>query len=104
VVNFSAQTDPLDNHIVYQVSVDDVPMSGHAQFPYLDPAPPTLVVWDPREAPVLQLSRMVSYTFAARVAPGVHVVRVRFAGCCSAVPNPSGSNLVRAANLTLFYR
>jgi hypothetical protein len=47
---------------------------------------------------------MVSYTFAARVAPGVHVVRVRFAGCCSAVPNPSGSNLVRAANLTLFYR
>jgi len=33
VVHFSAQADPLDNHIVFQASIDDVPMEGHAQFP-----------------------------------------------------------------------
>jgi hypothetical protein len=85
--------------MIYQVSIDDVPMAGHAQFPYLSPAPPTPVVWDPEETN-LNVSRMVAYNFVARVAPGVHVVRVRFAGCCGASP---GSSVVRAAVLTLEY-
>jgi hypothetical protein len=99
MAHFSAQADPLDNHIMFQVSIDDVPMLGHTQFPYLVPAPPTLVVWDPEETN-FNLSRMLAYNFVARVTPGVHVVRVRFAGCCSANP---GSAVVRAAVLTLEY-
>jgi hypothetical protein len=84
--------------MMFQVSIDDVPMQGHALFPYLAPAPTTLVVWDPEEVD-LNLSRMVAYNFFARVSNGVHTVRVRFASCCGV-----GSNdLVRAAVLTLQY-
>lgn len=102
LAQFSAQADPLDNHIVFQVSVDDVPMAGHAIFPYLASAPATPVVWDPKESATLSLSRMVAYNFVAPVTRGVHTVRVRFAGCCSTTP--SSSNLVRAAVLTLQYQ
>ena len=99
IAHFSAQADSFDNHMIFQVTVDDVPMQGHAQFPYLVPAPATPVVWDPEETN-LNVSRMVAYNFVARVAPGVHVVKVKFAGCCGAVGT---STLVRAAVLTLEY-
>ena len=99
LVNFSAQADPQDNHIVFQASIDDIPMEGQTQFPYLTPAPATPVVWDPEETN-LNVSRMVSYTFFARVPLGVHTVRIRFAGCCSPTP---GSGLVRAAVMSVHY-
>ena len=99
LVHFSAQADPQDNFAVFQASIDDVPMEGHTQFPYLTPAPATPVVFDPEETN-LNASRMVSYTFLSRVDRGAHTVRIRFAGCCS--PNP-GSGLVRAAVMSVNY-
>ena len=99
VVHFSAQADPLDNFIVFQASIDDIPMQGHAQFPYLAAAPTTPVVFDPEETN-LNISRMVSYTFFARVGPGAHTVRIRFAGCCSPIGNGA---LVRAAVMSVHY-
>jgi len=99
LVHFSAQVDPQDNHIVFQASIDDVPMEGHAQFPYLTPAPSTPVVWDPEETN-LNVSRMVAYTFFAHVERGAHTVRIRFAGCCSPTP---GSGVVRAAVMSVNY-
>ena len=97
IAHFSAQANPLDNSIVFQVSIDDVPMAGHTQFaPFATP-----VVVEPEETN-LNLPRMVAYDFVARVDPGIHTVRVRFAGCCSA-NNPSNSGLARAAVLTLQY-
>jgi len=101
VVHFSAQADPLDNAIVFQASIDDTPMEGHVQFPYLSPAPATPVVFDPEETN-LNLSRMVAYTFFLRVGPGVHTMRIRFAGCCSANPD-ARSGLVRAAVMSVHY-
>jgi len=100
-VTFSAQADPQDNFIVFQASVNNVPMSGHAQFPYLTPAPATPVVFDPEETN-LNVSRMVSYTFFAQVGPGTHTVRIRFAGCCSLVPG-GNSAFIRAAAMSIRY-
>lgn len=104
VVHFSTQADPLDNFIVFQASIDNVPMSGHAQFPYLSPAPTTPVVFDPEETN-LNVSRILSYTFVATVGPGVHTVRIRFAGCCSAVvPVPVlNSAIVRNAVMAISF-
>ena len=99
VVHFSAEANPLDNFIVFQASIDDVPMQGQTQFPYLSPAPGTPVVFDPEETN-LNAARMVSYTFFAKVSKGAHTVRIRFAGCCS--PNP-GSGLVLAAVMSVHY-
>jgi hypothetical protein len=101
VVHFSTQADPQDNAIVFQASIDNVPMSGHAQFPYLTPAPATPVVWDPEETN-FNLSRMLSYTFTVAVTPGTHTIRIRFAGCCSEVPS-GNSALVRNAVMTVHY-
>jgi hypothetical protein len=98
-VTFSGQVDPQDNHIVFQASIDNVPMQGHAQFPYLTPAPTTPVVWDPEETN-LNVSRMVSYTFFAEVGPGDHTVRIRFAGCCSIIGN---SAIIRSAVMSVRY-
>ena len=98
IAHFSAQADPQDNHILFQVSIDDVPMEGHAQFPYLASFPTTPVVWDPEETN-LNLSRMIAFNFFARVTGGVHTVRVRLASCCGGLSTP----IVRAAVLTLQY-
>ncbi|MBS1787624.1 MAG: hypothetical protein JST85_07880 [Acidobacteria bacterium] len=99
LVHFSAQANPLDNFVVFQASIDDMPMEGHIQFPYLSPAPTTPVVFDPEETN-LNASRMVAYTFFLKVRPGVHTVRIRFAGCCSINP---GSGVVRAAVMSVHY-
>ena len=101
VVHFSTQADPQDNAIVFQASIDNVPMSGHAQFPYLTPAPATLVVWDPEETN-LNVSRMRSYTFVATVGPGQHTVRIKFAGCCSGMP-VGNSGVVRSAVMAVHH-
>jgi hypothetical protein len=84
LAHFSVQgrpQDPLDvssSFMLFQVSIDDVPMLGHTQF---NPAFNTLVVWDADEGRRFY-SRTLAYNFVARVTPGVHVVRVRFTGCC----------------------
>lgn len=96
VVHSSAQADPQDNFVVFQASIDDIPMEGHIQFPYLSTAPATPVVFDPEETS-LNASRMVAYTFFLKVRPGVHIVRIRFAGCCSANPG-GGSGVARPAH------
>jgi hypothetical protein len=101
VVHFSAMADPIDNHVVFQASLNNVPMSGHAQFPYLVGAPTVPVVWDPREHPTAGLSRMVSYTFTAPVSPGLHTIRIRFAGCCSA--SGVSQAIVRNAVMSIHY-
>ena len=100
VVHFSAQADPQDNFVVFQASIDDIPMEGHAQFPYISPAPETPVVFDPEETN-LNVSRMVSYTFFAKVGHGTHTVRIRFAGCCSS--NSGNGAVVRAATMSVNY-
>ena len=101
LVHFSAQADPRDNHIVFQASIDDIPMEGHAQFPYFTPAPAAPVVWDPEETN-LNVARMVSYTFFMKVGLGTHTVRIRFAGCCSPTPGAT-SGFVRAAVMSVNY-
>jgi hypothetical protein len=100
IAHFSAMGDPLDNHVVFQVRVDGVPMQGHLSgFGNI----PTPVVADPEETD-MNLPRMVSYNFFAEVQPGVHTVDVVFAGCCSAAP-PPGVTVAQAGSpvLTLEY-
>lgn len=82
VAAFSAMARPLDNHIVFQVRVDGIPMQGHLGG---IGGLPTPVVVDPTEANTAS-QRMVAYNFFAPVRPGVHRVEVLFAGCCSADP------------------
>jgi hypothetical protein len=84
IAHFSAMGDPLDNHVVFQVRVDGVPMQGHLSG-FVGIATP--VVADPEETD-MNLPRMVAYNFFAQVQPGVHSVDVLFAGCCSAAPPP----------------
>jgi hypothetical protein len=96
VVTFSTQADPQDNHIVFQASIDNVPMLGHGTFLGL----PTPVVVDPEETN-LNNTRMLSYTFFAHVGPGVHTLRIRAASCCTS--NPTGGLVIRAATAIVRY-
>ena len=95
IVTFSTQAAPQDNSIVFQASIDDVPMEGHGASFY-----PTPIVWDPEETN-LNLSRMLSYTFFASVTPGAHTVRIKVAGCCSA--NPTTTVVANAGTIVVRY-
>jgi len=111
-LTFSAQVDPGDNYGVYQASIDNVPMSGHAllsEFPFGQTTP---VIFDAvNQVTYLTLdgyrflnsanSRFVSYTFLASVMPGTHTMRIRVAGCCSPVPVGNSPVFVRAATASL---
>jgi len=94
VVHFSVQADPQDNFIVFQASLDNVPMAGHGQFLFATP-----VVADPEETN-LNNTRMLSDTFFAPVTAGRHVIRIRVASCCSINP---GGLLIRGASLVAQY-
>lgn len=94
-VTFSTQADPQDNAIVFQASIDNVPMMGHGVSFF-----PTPVVSDPEETN-LNLSRMLSYTFFASVQPGTHTVRIKIASCCTS--NPTGVLAVRGATIVIRY-
>ena len=100
VAHFSAMAHLADNHIVFQVRVDDVPMQGH------DPdlfGTGTSAVSDPNQTDAFyDVPRMVAYNFFQQVGTGVHTVEVLFAGCCSA-SSGIGAGLVSAAVLTLEY-
>lgn len=105
MAHFSAEARPLDNWVVFQVTVDGAPMQGHAAL--LAGLPP--VVFDPDETQLgdsfngIGPYRMVAYDFFANVRPGPHRIQVWFAGCCSANINGSGAH-VQSPVLTLEYR
>ena len=107
-VTFSAQTDFGDNYGVYQASIDNVPMSGHALMTEYGLTTPvvfnavnqaTYLPRDPYRFFNSATSQMVSYTFFAPVGPGVHTIRIRVAGCCSPVPGGSSPVFVRSATM-----
>src|SRR5688500_5214801 len=75
VAYFSAVVKPLDNYVVFQVSVDGVPMHGHGRF-YTDPNTPVVVEM---EETGLNQARMIAHQFFLGVNPGVHTVRVSVA-------------------------
>jgi hypothetical protein len=102
VVHFSAVVEPQDNHVMFQVRVDGVPMQGHAIFPYSVPTVQAPVVWDPEETDK-NLTRMVAYSFFAEVGGGTHSVEVLFAGCCGMTFGTNVISLVRNSVVTLEY-
>jgi hypothetical protein len=102
IVHFSALVEPQDNHVMFQVRVDGVPMAGHAIFPYSVPTVQAPVVWDPEETDK-NLTRMVAYNFFDSIAPGTHRVEVLFSGCCGLTGGVNVISLVRNAVMTLQY-
>jgi hypothetical protein len=81
LATFSAVVRPTDNYMVFQVTVDGVPMRGHT---VTVPLPLTPVVIETEETD-LNLQRMISHQFFLNVSPGVHTVTVNVA---------AGSNFV----------
>jgi hypothetical protein len=75
IAYFSAIVGPSDNYVVFQVTLDGVPMNGHT-VSYANPSTP--VVIEPEETD-LNLPRMVAHQFFMKVDPGVHTVRVSVA-------------------------
>ncbi|MBK6865413.1 MAG: hypothetical protein IPG91_18835 [Ideonella sp.] len=99
LINFSAVALPQDNHMMFQVLVDGVPVPGQGEFASVPGVP---VVYDPEESDQNN-GRMVAHTFVAPVNPGARLVELRFAGCCSASP-ANNSGVVRSATLSVQYR
>jgi hypothetical protein len=97
VASFSAEARPLDNHIVYQVRIDGVPMKGHLPS-FVGVATP--VIADAEETD-LNLERIISHDFFALVAPGTHRVEVYFAGCCSGAPPKNSIYAYSGANVLM---
>ena len=81
LATFSAVVRPTDNYMVFQVTLDGVPMLGHT---VTYPHPFTPVVIETEETDLNQ-PRMVSHQFFLKVVPGVHTVAVNVA---------AGSNIV----------
>lgn len=88
VAHFSAEAQPQDNWVVFQVRVDGKPMEGHAAglAGIAEPA-----VFDPDESTSIGPYRLVGHDFFALVEPGDHLVEVLWAGCCSNNPLGSGA-------------
>ena len=81
IAHLSVEVAPLDNHVMFQVLVDGMPMYGHGIFPYSVPTVLAPVVWDPEETDK-NVNRMVAFNFFMPVERGSHLVEVRWAGCC----------------------
>lgn len=83
VAHFSTVARVIDNYIVFQVTVDGVPMQGHN----LGGAPliPIPIVQETKFASDSAVDKMVAYNFFAEVEPGHHRIEVRVGG---------GSNIV----------
>jgi hypothetical protein len=75
VASFSAVVRPSDNYLVFQVTLDGVPMHGHSRF-YVQPSTPVVIEMEETD---LNVPRMVAHQFFLRVDPGVHTVRVSVA-------------------------
>jgi len=95
VVHFSAMptasSTNVDDYVLFQVTVDGVPMIGHFPEPFLIPNPAVAVTPDVD-------TEMSAYNFFAPVTGGSHTVEVHFAGCCG-----GGGATVFAPVLTLEY-
>jgi hypothetical protein len=100
VVNFSTMAIPRDDHVVFQVRVDGVPMEGHLSG-FAGFATP--VVADPEETDK-NLPRMTAYTFFQEVSPGPHRVQVFFAGCCDVAPPAAPLAYAGSPVLAIHYR
>jgi hypothetical protein len=94
-VTFSTEATPEDNSIIFQASIDNIPMNGHGASVYSTP-----IVWDPEETDK-NLPRMLSYTFFASLTPGAHTVRIRVASCCTS--NPTGTVVINAGTVVVRY-
>lgn len=113
VAHFSAQVSTGDNTVVFQASIDDEPMEGHTLYPeeLRSPQLTIPVVIDrgtifrvfPEPQVLIPVPTMASYNFFKIVKPGSHTVRIKWAGCCSSVPNSVSAEAL-AAILTLEYR
>lgn len=125
VVQLSAYVQPADNHAVFQVTLDGVPMQGHAaSFPGTDVTIPmisepvhNLPKWVTEMAPKRDprppgypgrenyhdVPRTVGYTyFQAVKGPRKAKIELLVADCCSPVRG-TGNTLVHAATLTVFH-
>ena len=106
VATFSTVVTPVDNYVVFQVTLDGVPMLGHSRL-YVQPQTP--VVFETEETD-LNLPRLVSHQFFLRVSPGVHTVTVNGAWGSSFDPaaypglKPPVYPTVQAPVLSLQYR
>jgi len=100
--HLSVEVAPLDNHVMFQVLVDGVPMHGHGIFPYSVPTVQAPVVWDPEETEK-NVNRMVAFNFFVPVARGAHLVEVRWAGCCG-FTNGNTTTIATVSNAVLILR
>jgi hypothetical protein len=96
VAYFSAVVKPSDNYMVFQVTLDGVPMHGHTRH-YTSPSTPVVVETEETD---LNQARMIAHQFFLRVNPGVHTVRVSVAQGSGAGPYNS---TVEAPVLSLHY-
>jgi hypothetical protein len=83
IAHFSTVARVIDNYIVFQVTVDGVPMQGH-NFGG-GPLIPIPIVQETKFASDSAVDKMVAYNFFAEVQPGSHRVEVRVGG---------GSNII----------
>ena len=96
VATFSAVVKPSDNYMVFQVTLDGVPMLGHTRT-YLYPNVPVVIETEETD---LNQPRMIAHQFFMRVSPGVHTVRVGVSQGSGAGPQNS---TVEAPVLSLQY-
>ena len=96
IANFSAVVKPSDNYMVFQVTLDGVPMHGHTRM-YVHPDIPVVIESEETD---LNQPRMIAHQFFLRVPPGVHTVRVSVAQ--GSGPGPQNST-VEAPVLSLQY-
>jgi len=75
VAYFSAVVKPSDNYMVFQVTLDGVPMHGHSLV-YVQPFTPVVIETEETD---LNQPRMIAHQFFLKVNPGVHTVRVSVA-------------------------
>ncbi len=96
IANFSAVVTPSDNYMVFQVTLDGLPMHGHTRM-YVHPDIPVVVESEETD---LNQPRMIAHQFFLRVPPGLHTVRVNVAQ--GSGPGPQNST-VEAPVLSLQY-
>ena len=106
LATFSTVVTPVDNYVVFQVTLDGVPMLGHTKL-YVHPEIPVVVETEETD---LNQPRMVSHQFFVRVGPGAHTVTVNGAWGSGFDPRaypgmvPSDYPTLTAPVLSLQYR
>ena len=99
MAHFSTVGRVIDNYIVFQVSVDGVPMEGH-NFGG-GPLIPIPIVQETKFASDSAVDKMLAYNFFAAVEPGDHTVEVRVGAGSNIVGPPFP--FVYSPTLTLEY-